>query len=74
MLRGTLRDPTSGGRRAYVRFFACRRDLSHEGMMTGLPREVAEGEEVLIVLGGDVGGLTRSIQEGNSGSLMQYGP
>ena len=56
MLRGTLRDPTSGGRRAYVRFFACRRDLSHEGMNTALPREVAEGEEVLIVMGAMSGG------------------
>jgi molybdopterin synthase sulfur carrier subunit len=56
MLRGTLRDPTSGGRRAYVRFFASRRDLSHEAMTAALPREVAEGEEVLIVLGAMSGG------------------
>ena len=30
VLRGTIRDPVSQPRRAYVRFFACEQDLSHE--------------------------------------------
>ena len=56
MLRGTLRDPTSGKRRAFVRFFACQADLSHESMSAPLPRAVADGEELLIVLGAMAGG------------------
>lgn len=56
MLRGTLRDPASGKRRAFVRFFACQTDLSHESMTAPLPRAVADGDEVLIVLGAMAGG------------------
>lgn len=56
MLRGTIRDRASGKRRAFVRFFACQRDLSHEPMDAPLPAEVAEGREVLIVLGAMAGG------------------
>lgn len=56
VLRGTIRDQASGRRRPFVRFFACRRDLSHEPMAAPLPREVVEGDEVLIVLGAMAGG------------------
>ena len=56
MLRGTLRDPVSGKRRAFVRFFACQADLSHEPMSAPLPGAVAEGRELLIVLGAMAGG------------------
>jgi hypothetical protein len=56
MLRGTLRDQASGKRRPFVRFFASRRDLSHEPMTAALPSEVADGREVLIVLGAMAGG------------------
>ncbi len=56
MLRGTLRDPVSGKRRAFVRFFACQTDLSHEPMSGPLPEAVAEGRELLIVLGAMAGG------------------
>jgi molybdopterin synthase sulfur carrier subunit len=56
MLRGTLRDATSGKRRPFVRFFACQQDLSHEPMSAPLPREVADGRELLIVLGAMAGG------------------
>ncbi|MFO0689494.1 MAG: hypothetical protein U0900_12380 [Myxococcota bacterium] len=56
MLRGTIRDQASGRRRPFVRFFACRQDLSHEPMTAPLPREVADGGEVLIVLGAVAGG------------------
>lgn len=56
MLRGTLRDPVSGKRRAFVRFFACQTDLSHEPMSAPLPEAVADGRELLIVLGAMAGG------------------
>lgn len=56
VLRGTIRDPASGRRRAFVRFFACRRDLSHEPPGAPLPREVVEGREVLTILGAMAGG------------------
>lgn len=56
MLRGTLRDQTTGRRRAFVRFFACREDLSHQPMTAPLPPEVVAGREVLIVLGAMAGG------------------
>lgn len=56
VLRGTIRDHASGRRRAFVRFFACRQDLSHQPMTDPLPRAVAEGSEVLIVLGAMAGG------------------
>ena len=56
MLRGTLRDPTSGKRRPFVRFFACQQDLSHEAMTAPLPPAVVDGRELLIVLGAMAGG------------------
>ena len=56
MLRGTLRDPTSGKRRPFVRFFACQVDLSHQPMTAPLPPVVADGRELLIVLGAMAGG------------------
>lgn len=56
MLRGTIRDPASGRRRAFIRFFACQRDLSHDPTSAALPREVVDGSEILIVLGAMAGG------------------
>jgi len=56
MLRGTIRDHASGKRRPFIRFFACRSDLSHQPMSAPLPAVVAEGREVLIVLGAVAGG------------------
>jgi molybdopterin converting factor small subunit len=56
MLRGTIRDPHTGRRRAYVRFFACEEDLSHEAPDDPLPEPVARGEEPFIVLGAMAGG------------------
>ena len=41
MLRGTIRDPVTGQRRAFVRFFACEKDLSHEPPDAPLPDAVA---------------------------------
>lgn len=56
MLRGTLRDHVTQQRRAYVRFFACRQDLSHEPPDTLLPEAVATGAEPFVVLGAMSGG------------------
>jgi sulfur-carrier protein len=56
MLRGTLRDPATGRRRAFVRFFACEQDLSHEPADAPLPDAVAEGQEPLRVVGAMAGG------------------
>jgi molybdopterin converting factor small subunit len=56
MLGGTLRDRQTGKRRAYVRFFACQRDLSHESPDAPLPEVVASGAEPFLVLGALAGG------------------
>ena len=56
VLCGTLRDPTTGLRRAFVRFFACREDLSHEPAGSPLPGPVQRGEEPLLVVGAMAGG------------------
>jgi sulfur-carrier protein len=55
-LRGTIREHQSGKRRAYMRYFAAGRDLSHEPPETRLPEAVSSGEEVLRVLGAISGG------------------
>ena len=56
MLRGTIRDHVTQKRRAFVRFFACEEDLSHEPPDTPLPDAVATGNESFIVLGAMAGG------------------
>ena len=56
MLRGTIRDHGTGKRRAFVRFFACGRDLSHEAPDAALPEVVASGAEPFVVLGALAGG------------------
>lgn len=55
-LRGTTRDQLTQKRRAFVRFFACRRDLSHEPPDAPLPEVVARGEEPFLVVGAMAGG------------------
>ena len=55
-LRGTIRDPATGRRRAFVRFFACREDLSHLSPDDPLPDPVVRGEEPLLVVGAMAGG------------------
>ncbi len=45
MLRGTIRDQVTNKRRAFVRFFACGEDLSHEPSDTALPDKVVTGAE-----------------------------
>ncbi|MFA7233652.1 MAG: hypothetical protein WC076_06045 [Terrimicrobiaceae bacterium] len=44
------------GRRAFIRFFACQQDLSHEPPDALLPDAVASGAEPFIVLGAIAGG------------------
>jgi hypothetical protein len=56
MLRGTIRDQVTGRRRAFVRFFACQEDLSHEEADAPLPDAVATGAEPFVVLGAMSGG------------------
>lgn len=56
VLRGTIRDHPDGRRRAFVRFFACERDLSHEQPDAPLPEAVATGAEPYLVVGAMAGG------------------
>ena len=56
MLQGTIRDHVTKKRRAFLRFFACEQDLSHEPYDIILPDAVAKGAEPLIVLGAIAGG------------------
>ncbi len=55
-LRGTTRDQTTARRRAFVRFFACGRDLSDDHPDAPLPAEVAAGDEPYLVVGAIAGG------------------
>ncbi|PYM94175.1 MAG: hypothetical protein DME08_18395 [Candidatus Rokuibacteriota bacterium] len=56
MLRGTIRDQVTHQRRAFVRFFACEEDLSHESPDAPLPDPVAKGAEPFLVVGAMAGG------------------
>ena len=56
MLRGTIRDHNGGHRRAFIRFFACEQDLSHEPPDTPLPDAVATGAEPYLIVGAMAGG------------------
>ena len=56
VLRGTIRDYATQRRRAYLRFFACGLDLSHEAPDTLLPEPVADGREPFLVVGAMAGG------------------
>ena len=56
MLRGTIRDQVTQNRRAFVRFFACQEDLSHEPPDAPLPDAVATGAEPFMIVGAIAGG------------------
>ena len=56
MLRGTIRDHVTQERRAFLRFFACEEDLSHESLDALLPEAVVSGKEPLLVIGAVAGG------------------
>ena len=56
MLRGAIRDHDTLQRRAFLRFFACQEDLSHESPDAVLPDEVISGKEPFMVIGAIAGG------------------
>lgn len=56
VLRGAMRDHVTLRRRPFVRFFACKEDLSHEPPETVLPAPVASGVEPFLVVGAMAGG------------------
>ena len=56
VLRGTIRDHGTLKRRPFVRFFACKEDLSNEPPETQLPETVTRGEEPFLIVGAMAGG------------------
>jgi molybdopterin synthase sulfur carrier subunit len=56
MLCGTIRDQTTGKRRAMIRFFACEEDWSNESSDKPLPEKIASGAEPLLIVGAIAGG------------------
>jgi molybdopterin synthase sulfur carrier subunit len=56
VLRGTIRDQRTGTRRAFIRFFACEQDLSHQRPDAPLPEAVASGAEPYLIIGAMAGG------------------
>ena len=56
MLRGTIRDQVTHQRRAFLRFFACEQDLSHEPAEMLLPEAVTIGKEPFLIVGAMAGG------------------
>jgi sulfur-carrier protein len=55
-LRGTIRAHDGGPRRAFIRFFACELDLSHDQPDAPLPESVADGREPFLIVGAMAGG------------------
>jgi sulfur-carrier protein len=55
-LRGTIREHDTQKRRAFLRFFACEEDLTHESPDAPLPEAVTSGKEPFIVIGAIAGG------------------
>lgn len=55
-LRGTLRDPSTGRRRAFLRFYAAQQDRSHDDPDSPLPEAVARGAEPFLIVGAVSGG------------------
>jgi hypothetical protein len=56
MLSGTIRDQRTLERRAFLRFFACEQDVSHDSPDAPLPEAVANGEEPFMIVGAMAGG------------------
>lgn len=55
-LRGTLRDPSTGRRRPFLRFYAAEQDRSHDDPDAPLPEPVARGTEPFLIVGAVSGG------------------
>jgi sulfur-carrier protein len=56
MLRGTIRDPNTHERRAFIRFFVCGEDWSHEPPDAVLPEAISSGKELFRIVGAMAGG------------------
>lgn len=56
VLKGTIRDHDTQKRRAFLRFFACQRDLSHDGPDAPLPADVVRGTQPFLIVGAIAGG------------------
>jgi molybdopterin synthase sulfur carrier subunit len=56
MLRGAIRDHVTKQRRAFLRFFACQEDLTHESPDAPLPEAVVSGKEPFLIIGAIAGG------------------
>jgi molybdopterin synthase sulfur carrier subunit len=56
MLRGAIRDHGTLQRRAFLRFFACQEDLTHEAPDAPLPDAVVSGKEPFLIIGAIAGG------------------
>lgn len=56
VLKGSVRDRATGKRRAFIRFFACEQDLSHEPVDAPVPDEVISGKEPFLIIGAMAGG------------------
>ena len=56
VLRGTIRDHDTLQRRAFLRFFACQEDISHDPPDNPLPAAIVEGKEPLLIIGAIAGG------------------
>lgn len=56
VLRGTIRDHGTMKRRPFIRFFACKEDLSLESPEAALPEEIINGKEPFLVVGAMAGG------------------
>jgi hypothetical protein len=56
MLRGTIRDHVTQKRRPFIRFFACKEDLSLDPPETLLPNPIVEGVEPFLIVGAMAGG------------------
>jgi hypothetical protein len=55
-LCGTIRDHVTLKRRPFIRFFACKEDLSLEPPDTALPEAIVNGSEPFLVIGAMAGG------------------
>jgi sulfur-carrier protein len=56
MLKGAIRDHVTKQRRAFLRFFACQEDLTHESPDAPLPDAVVSGKEPFLIIGAIAGG------------------
>jgi hypothetical protein len=56
VLRGTIREHGTLKRRPFIRFFACKEDVSLEPPETKLPEAVVSGTEPFLIIGAIAGG------------------